>query len=149
MEFVLSKATVDDVLERVEAVADEFPDLPVFKVVQKFFSSPREVCCTALVDPWINWLIDLEAACTAYNTLPYPGGWLDQPLWVIEIFNEIRSVKNQFEASRMDEISKSSGKGSSGGSSPISPTSGSRRTHPALKAPPANMTHTPRPRPPK
>lgn len=71
-----------------------------------FFMHPTELCVTGIVDPWTNWVIGMEAACKRYGTLPYAGAWLDQPLWVIDTFEEIAIITNIFERRRMVEIDK-------------------------------------------
>ena len=122
--------TLDDVMERVEAVSDRMPDLPVYEIVRRFFGRPQELCIVALVDPWIHWCISLESACDKYGIPPYEGGWFDQPLWVINLFDEIRSVRGDFESRRMEAIS---GKGAD---APKPGQRGSGKQHPRLLAPP-------------
>jgi len=71
-----------------------------------FFLHPKELCVTGITDPWSNWVLGLESAAKRYSVLPYAGGWLDQPLWVIESFEEIAVTTNIFERKRMAEIEK-------------------------------------------
>ena len=75
-----------------------------------FFQQPKEICVTGITDPWTNWLINMESACKRYGTLPFIGGWLDQPLWVIDIFEEISNTQVLFEKRQMEEIDKKSNK---------------------------------------
>jgi hypothetical protein len=74
-----------------------------------FFQNPKELCVTGITDSWTNWLLGMEAACKRYGTLPFAGGWLDQPLWVIDIFEEITSTQVIFERKRMAEQAKKRG----------------------------------------
>jgi len=129
--------TLQDVMERVEATSDLFPDLPIFDVVRRFFNSPKELCLTAVVDPWVRWCLDVESACEKYGVLPYEGGWFDQPEWVILLFDEIRSVRNSFESGRMNELRTNV---SSGGGTKQASSSKPKR---GLLTPPS-MPHHPR-----
>lgn len=99
--------TAEEALEEIERVqTEQFPDLPLFEIVRLFFQHPRELCVTSITDPWTNWLIGTEAACKRYGCLPFAGGWLDQPLWVIDVFDEIASTHVLFEKKRMAELNK-------------------------------------------
>jgi hypothetical protein len=48
-------------------------------------------------------LIDLEDSCFSYHCLPYEGGLLDQPLYLIEAFNVIRSEKNKYDNKKFED----------------------------------------------
>jgi len=99
----------DGLIEELEKIqADNFPDLPLFEIVRMFFQHPLELCVTGITDPWTNWVIGMEAACKRYGTLPYVGAWLDQPLWVIDTFEEIAITSNIFDRRRAAEIDKKS-----------------------------------------
>jgi hypothetical protein len=39
-------------------------------------------------------LIGLYERCKAHNALPYPGGVLDQPEWIMQAFDTIDHAKN-------------------------------------------------------
>ena len=54
----------------------------------------------------IDTLVDWETAADQYHTLPFQGSWLDQPLWLIQAFDHIRSGKNAATADIQDSITK-------------------------------------------
>jgi hypothetical protein len=54
----------------------------------------------------------LESACFNYHCLPYDGGIFDQPLYLMEAFNIIRSTKNRYENKNIEEITKNMNKDS-------------------------------------
>ncbi len=79
--------------------------MPPFEILRTYFISP-EVCPTPLTDPYLVYLIELEQAVREYHTLPYEGGYWDQPLAMIEAFAAIRSERNQFELIRFERLKK-------------------------------------------
>jgi len=48
----------------------------------------------------------MEDACNNYHCLPYKGGLLDQPIYILESFNVIRGEKNRYERVRADKLMK-------------------------------------------
>ena len=40
----------------------------------------------------MSWDCFTEYVKSGYNTLPYAGGWLDQPAWVLEDFALFRDL---------------------------------------------------------
>ena len=109
---------MEEFIEEMDDIADHFLNMPPFEILRTYFISP-EVCPTALTDNYLVYLIELEQAVTEYNTLPYDGGYWDQPLLMIEAFNAIRSERNQFERVRIETMkakAKTKGKGGKSGS---------------------------------
>jgi len=95
----------DEVVDELVRIQDDhFPDLPLYEIVRLFFQHPKELCITGITDPWTNWVIGMEASCKKYGTLPYVGAWLDQPMWVIDVFDEIAITTNLFERKRQKEL---------------------------------------------
>lgn len=84
--------------------------MPPFEILRTYFNSP-EVCPTALTDPYLVYLIELEQAVREYHTLPFGGGYLSQPLAMIDIFAVIRAERNQFERVKIETLKKKTKKG--------------------------------------
>lgn len=109
LELVQEPMNVDELYDEIEKIKERFPILTDFDILRKFFNSNgdegnKELCPTALVDPWVDWLLELENAAQTYHVLPYPGALLDQPAWVLEAFRTIREVKNVFERRRTKSL---------------------------------------------
>jgi len=63
-----------------------------------------KICPVGLpVEDELFWL-DLEAHCSQYHCLPYPGGLLDQPARIMDAFAIIRSVRNRYEQEKIKKI---------------------------------------------
>lgn len=43
------------------------------------------------------FILSLFFKCEKYKTLPYPGGVLSQPAWILRIFDCIEQVREQIE----------------------------------------------------
>lgn len=69
-------------------------DMTMWEVMLKFF---RGVCPMAYFDHDIDTYVRLESAASAYNALPYEGGYLQQPNIILEAFDVIRGTRAQFE----------------------------------------------------
>jgi len=61
---------------------------------------------TAFVDPLSNFLIELEAAANYYNVLPYEGGLLDQPQYILDAFKIIRRSDNIYQIKKAEKDKK-------------------------------------------
>jgi hypothetical protein len=96
-----------ELLDQIEEYQDIFPSMPSFDILTKFFSSPRPVCPTSLVDWQTRQLLEIESGCKEYHALPYEGGLMDQPVWLLEAFDIIRSERNAFERIRIEDYKKS------------------------------------------
>lgn len=99
-EIKYREQTEDDFLERLDELSRVFPEVPEFELVQMHFKNPFEMCLTGIADPEIVELIELESACTKYNTLPYAGGLQDQPTVILEAFSAIREAENEYNAKK-------------------------------------------------
>lgn len=71
-------------------------DKSMFDIWKMFFP---KVCPISLVAefPQLDHLVSLESAASQYNQLPYDGGYLDQPIFVIQAFDAVRSARSEYE----------------------------------------------------
>lgn len=90
------RCDIDEFLELAEDMAEHHPADPLFITMLRYFG---QVCPTAIAeaDPYINWWISMENFCTEYHVMPFEGSALDQPVDVLEIFNAIRSIRNEYQ----------------------------------------------------
>lgn len=100
-DVVLTKESIISKLDKYQEV---FPDAPPFELLTLWFTRPKELCLTSILDPQLGLLLDTESACKEYRTLPYGGGLWDQPLALLEAFDLIRSERNQFERIRIEKL---------------------------------------------
>jgi len=114
----LDKKGIFEELEILEAV---FPHLSPFELLRSYFSYPKEVCPTSLVDPHHNFLLEMEFSCREYKVLPFEGGLLDQPLVLMEVFRVIQSEKASYERARMSKMKKQFSEKTSSSSKPKRP----------------------------
>ena len=98
--------TLDDIFEELTIVEETFPDIPPFEALRLYFTSPLEVCPTAMMDPYLVFLIEAEQAAREYNVLPYDGGLWDQPRALLNIFSAIRTERNHYERIRFEKIDR-------------------------------------------
>ena len=100
--------TEEEFLQWLYEFNDSFnANMPAFEIIQKTLkagNSNKEVCCTAFVDMEMGTMIDMESACAAYNQLPYDGGFLDQPIRLMEAFDIIRGERQRFENVEADKL---------------------------------------------
>lgn len=86
-------------LYRYEELA---PNTPAFEIlINKYIifadGKDREICPIGLIDDTTGWLLELEAMCSEYKTLPFNPPTLDsQPRWVVDAFITIMSAKNKY-----------------------------------------------------
>lgn len=96
-ERVISREEFIEVLEYIQELKS---GMPLFEIIRTYFRSPKEVCVTAFGDPELDWLIRLETRAQEYGVLPYDGGQLDQPLYVLEAFDIITIARALFQIKR-------------------------------------------------
>lgn len=48
----------------------------------------------------VHYILSLFFKCEKYRTLPYPGGVLSQPAWVMNLFDTIEGVRNELQTER-------------------------------------------------
>ena len=46
----------------------------------------------------VNYILSLFFKCEKYRTLPYPGGVLSQPAWIMNLFDTIEAVRNEVQS---------------------------------------------------
>ena len=46
----------------------------------------------------VNYILSLFFKCEKYRTLPYPGGVLSQPAWIMNLFDTITSLRDDIRA---------------------------------------------------
>jgi len=69
------------------------------------------VCAASFINQFHSWIARLESTCSAYHVLPYPGGLVSQPVWMIEGFEVIRRARDDYYSWKMRRMrSKSKGK---------------------------------------
>lgn len=62
------------------------------------------VCAASFINQLHSWIARLESTCTAYHVLPYPGGLVAQPLWLIEGFEVIRRARDDYYSWKMRKL---------------------------------------------
>lgn len=86
----------DDFLVLLEELKEKLgSDTPLYELMLQFF---QDVCPTNFFDPFLERLLQWESAAREYHTLPYAGGYLDQPLYIIQAFQIIRGARGQYYA---------------------------------------------------
>ena len=45
----------------------------------------------------VIYIMSLYSRCRANNILPYAGGILDQPAWILDLFEVVDNVKSRFQ----------------------------------------------------
>ncbi len=88
-------------LEILDEVNDFFPDRSPWEISQLYF---KPVCVTALIDLELDMILGWETAADLYGVMPHPGGYLDQPNRLTQLFEEIRASKNYYERSVHEKI---------------------------------------------
>jgi len=96
--------TSEEVLEKIEDFGSVWPDMPPFEVVMNYFKNPKELCITSLYDQNSARLIELEAACDKYHSLPYEGGIEDQPTIFLEAFAALREAQNEYYRHKLRDL---------------------------------------------
>jgi hypothetical protein len=50
------------------------------------------------------YIIKLYSRCLRYSVLPYYGGIMDQPAWIMELFDVITGKKESYEKEQSERI---------------------------------------------
>jgi len=98
--------TLDDIFEELDLIEEIFPDIPPFEALRLYFTSPKEVCPTSMMDPYLVFLIEAEQAAREYHIMPYAGGLWDQPRALLSVFSSIRIERNHYERIRFEKLDK-------------------------------------------
>ena len=96
----------EEFIEILEYIQELKPNMPLFEIIRTYFRSPKEVCVTAFGDPDLDWLIKLETRAQEYGVLPYEGGQLDQPLYILQAFDMISIARALFQIKREEVANK-------------------------------------------
>ena len=100
--------TLKDLFEELDYIEEVFPDIPPFEALRLYFTAPKEVCPTSMIDPYLMFLMEAEQASREYHTLPFEGGLWDQPKVLLEVFSSIRTERNHYERIRFEKLQKKS-----------------------------------------
>ena len=68
--------------------------IPAFELLRLQW---RRICPEGLFDNDIEYLLLLESRCRRFEVLPEEGSLDDQPEWLMQIFDIIEAIRNQFE----------------------------------------------------
>lgn len=96
----------DMFFEEFNRIDECFPYVSVWENYMQFFQrsggDQREVCLVGIFAymPEYEYLMRMESSCYEYHVLPYAGGWLDQPLILVEIFETIRGARVEYDLYR-------------------------------------------------
>jgi len=44
----------------------------------------------------VRYILDLYSRCRANRTLPYAGGILEQPAWIMDLFEVVDNIKAEY-----------------------------------------------------
>lgn len=110
MTFVKKEATKQDVIDYYSIVRDLLPNERAFKVWMMDFmrlgKGGKPICPIPFFKQELRNIVDWESAAGKYNSLPFEGSYLDQPLFVIEGFNIVRAAENLYNSKKMEETKK-------------------------------------------
>lgn len=106
--FNKAELSKENFIELLDAISFLFPSMPTFEVLRLYFSQPKEVCPTAFIDEEALYMLETEQSCREYHVLPFEGGMWNQPKKLIHYFTHIRTVRNEYERQRMEQIKKES-----------------------------------------
>ena len=109
--FESQEMTLEDVFEALEEIEEIFPDIPPFEALRLYYSQPKEVCPTSMIETYMMYLMEAEQAAREYHLMPYSGGLWDQPQALLQVFSAIRVERNQYERIRFDKIKAKTKKG--------------------------------------
>ncbi len=98
-------------------IASKQPTRPVFDIWYSYFRSriglkenedgkmvSAEVCPIGFLTEEIEDYVSMENAASKYNSLPFPGNWLDQPLYIIEAFENINVASGHYERDKSNKM---------------------------------------------
>jgi hypothetical protein len=98
--------SLHDLFDELDYIEEVFPDIPPFEALRLYFTAPKEVCPTSMIDPYLMYLMEAEQASREYHTLPFEGGLWDQPRALLDIFGAIRTERNHYERIRFEKMQK-------------------------------------------
>lgn len=104
--------TKEMVIDKLVALNKLFPNklphllmrTPFMKVEIEGFNDKKEICPIGLFDYEAEFYVSLETAAGKYHTLPYDGGYMEQPLLITEAFDVARSAEARYNNAKMNEI---------------------------------------------
>ena len=112
--LMCNKQEAMDILAKI---ASKQSTRPVFDIWQAYFrrniglkknedgkTVSAEVCPIGFLTEDIESYISMENAASKYNSLPYPGNWLDQPLHVIQAFENINIATGHYERDKANKM---------------------------------------------
>jgi len=109
-DFEVRNATREDVIEHLVAVHKQVPGKMIIDVLDfrpmMIGMNGEKVCPVTLFDHTSDWLVSLETAAAKYHTMPYPGSYLQQPLYIIEAFDICRGAEARWNNNKMLNIKK-------------------------------------------
>lgn len=97
--------TSDELLERVFEFYELNPRFHPVTIIFNQFNNRQNnlpICMTSFWDQFVGALIDLERSASEYNVLPYQGGLLDQPQYIIDAFKIIRINDAMYQREKME-----------------------------------------------
>lgn len=112
VETVKKEVGKEELIEYYSKVRGLLPNERAFKVWMMDFmrlggeKGGKPICPVPFFTKRINDLAEWESAASKYNSLPFKGGFLDQPLFVIEAFNVIRAADNLYNSKKMENMKK-------------------------------------------
>lgn len=116
--FSVKDCTKSELIDIMVRISRKQPSRPIFDIWKAYFRRyigirwdkdtkkylPAEVCPIGLLTNEIEQYISMEIAASNYNSLPYEGSWLDQPLKVIEAFDAISIGKGHFDKMKINKM---------------------------------------------
>ena len=114
VEWEKRMVTKKDVCELIMRVHDFMPNKLVTDVLNSVYLriglNGEPVCAIGLFDPFHEWLVSLETAASKYHVLPFAGGYLDQPEFIIDAFDAIRAAEAKYQNMQLSKMKKASSK---------------------------------------
>lgn len=91
---------IEQFWEVVAKLQERKPSVPIFNIVKAInggYNSRIEICPTSIIEPFLNHVLNMENMCEKYKCLPFPGGYMDQPKMIMEMFEVIRGTVNHYD----------------------------------------------------
>lgn len=114
IEYEVKEATREDVIEHLVAVHKLTPAAMVINVLDSQLmrldpeDRSKKVCPVGLFDYTTDWLVSLETAASKYHVLPFPGSYLQQPLYIIEAFDVCRAAEARWNNNKILKMKEKS-----------------------------------------
>lgn len=51
----------------------------------------------------VRYVLDLYSRCRSNNSLPYAGGILNQPAWIMDLFEIIDNIKAEYQKQQSEK----------------------------------------------